>query len=212
MKLGLISDVHGDPLALKLACGHLRVLGAEKIVCAGDVVGYGPYPDQVVEFLAKAKIEAVRGNHDRWAVERGPGEVCAFGGGTPGAATIEHLKTVPENRVVDLESRIGVIVHGSPKSDMEYLTPRSHPASVLRGYLEDLDAELLVYGHTHSPRWYRCDRGLVINPGSLVSMPVVRSSRSFALVDTSDLSARFFNVETGRPIDVPPWPEDGELI
>src|SRR5215468_1726365 len=118
-KIGIISDVHGDPLALQLAWTHLKVLGAERIICAGDVVGYGPQPDQVVAFLAKNQVEAVRGNHDRWAVERGPGEVCAFGGGTPGAATIEHLKTVPENRVIDLGSRIGVIVHGSPRSDME---------------------------------------------------------------------------------------------
>ena len=39
MKLGVISDIHGDPLALELAWSHLQILGADRIVCAGDVVG-----------------------------------------------------------------------------------------------------------------------------------------------------------------------------
>ena len=73
MKLGLISDVHGDPVALELAWAHLTVLGADRIVCAGDLVGYGPPPDRVVAFLVEHGIASVRGNHDRWALRTRPG-------------------------------------------------------------------------------------------------------------------------------------------
>src|SRR3954447_17070940 len=95
MKLGLISDIHGDPLALELAWSHLMVLGADRIVCAGDLVGYGPFPDRVVAFLAEHRIDAVRGNHDRWALQRRPGEADPFGGGTPSEATLDGLGTLP---------------------------------------------------------------------------------------------------------------------
>lgn len=83
MKLGLISDIHGDPLALELAWSHLTVMGADRIVCAGDLVGYGPYPDRVVAFLEERQVASVRGNHDRWALERGLGVPDEYGGGPP---------------------------------------------------------------------------------------------------------------------------------
>ena len=93
VKLGLISDIHGDPVALELAWAHLTVLGADRIVCAGDLVGYGPFPDRVVAFLQRARDRRrVRGNHDRWALERGPGGRDEFGGGTPIAETLEYLQ------------------------------------------------------------------------------------------------------------------------
>ena len=84
MKLGLISDIHGDPIALELAWAHLTAMRVDRIVCAGDLVGYGPFPDRVVAFLQERQIPSVRGNHDRWALQRGPGVPDEFGGGTPG--------------------------------------------------------------------------------------------------------------------------------
>ena len=53
--------------------------------------------------------------------------------------------------------------------------------------------------------WFRCAEGLVINPGSVVSMPVVETSRTFALVDLDTLEPTFHDVETGRPMDLEPW-------
>jgi predicted phosphodiesterase len=66
MRLGLVSDIHGDPVALELAWAHLITMKVDRIVCAGDLVGYGPFPDRVVAFLQERQIPSVRGNHDRW--------------------------------------------------------------------------------------------------------------------------------------------------
>lgn len=207
-KLGLISDVHADPLALELAWSHLMVFGVDAIVCAGDVVGYGPFPDRAVSFLKKHQIPAVRGNHDRWALERGPGVPDEFGGGPPSSETLEYLAALPFDRIFEVGGRVGVVVHGSPRDDMEYVNRRNFPPTVLRGWLEDLRADLLVVGHTHQPMWYRCERGLVVNPGSIISAPVVRTSRTFALVDLEDLAVSFHDVESGRVVPMEPWPED----
>jgi putative phosphoesterase len=208
VKLGLISDVHGDPLALELAWSHLIVLGADRIVCAGDLVGYGPFPDRVVAFLAERPIASVRGNHDRWALERGPGGIDEFGGGTPSVEALDYLATLPPDLIVSGDDRIAVIVHGSIRGDMEFVTRRSCPPAVLRNDLCTIGADLLVVGHTHEPMWYRCDRGLVVNPGSTVSMPVVKTSRTFALVDLAAMTVTFHDVESGEPIEVQPWADD----
>ncbi len=126
MKLGLISDIHGDPIALELAWSHLIVMGADRIVCAGDLVGYGRFPDRVSAFVRDRGIDAVRGNHDRWALERGPGVRDEFGGGTPSPETLEHLRSLPFDLLVADGRRVGVVVHGSPRSDMEFVN-RAHP-------------------------------------------------------------------------------------
>jgi hypothetical protein len=46
----------------------------------------------------------------------------------------------------------------------------------------------------------------VVNPGSIVSAPVVETSRSFSVVDLTARAARFFDVESGREVEIPPWP------
>ena len=64
----------------------------------------------------------------------------------------------------------------------------------------------LVVGHTHQPMWYRSpEGGLVVNPGSVVSMPVVDLSRTFAVADLANLNVTFHAVESGEPIPLAPW-------
>src|SRR3954452_1340381 len=70
MRLGLIADIHADPRALEATLRHLEALRVEEIVCAGDLVGYGAEPDAVVTMLRDRAIPCIRGNHDRWALER----------------------------------------------------------------------------------------------------------------------------------------------
>ncbi len=206
MKLGLISDVHADPVALELAWAHLTVLGADRIVCAGDIVGYGPLPDRVVEFFVQHEIATVRGNHDRWALERGPGALDPFGDSRPSAATLEFLKKTPFDLAVTCGQRVGVVVHGSPRDDMEFVTRKDHPPSVLQRWLAKLDADFLMIGHTHEPMCYRAPSGrLVINPGSVISAPRVKTSRTFALLDIESLDVTFHDVETGEAVEVQPW-------
>jgi putative phosphoesterase len=210
MKLGLVSDIHGDLVALELAWAHLTVMGADRIVCAGDLVGYGPHPDKVVAFLAEHGIDSVRGNHDRWAVERAagiPGVPSTFGGGRPSVESVEALKLLPAHRLVEDGPRIGVIAHGSPGDDMEFITRRTHPPELLDGWLREMGANLLVVGHTHKPMLYRSEHGLVINPGSVISAPVVSTSRTFALLDWEGPKVTFHDVEGGSEIEVAPWGE-----
>ena len=208
MKLGLISDIHGDLVALELAWAHLTVMGADRIACAGDLVGYGPHPDKVVAFLLEHGIDSVRGNHDRWAIERGsgvPGVPGTFGGAMPSGETVEALKLLPEHRLVEGPSKVGVIVHGSPGDDMDFVTRRTHPPELLDRWLEEMGANFLVVGHTHKPMLYRSEHGLVINPGSVISAPVVSTSRTFALLDWETMAVTFHDVEGGAEVEVRAW-------
>jgi putative phosphoesterase len=207
LKLGIVSDPHGDPTALELACSRLTDLGAERIVCAGDLTGYGPDPNGVVAIIKERQITTVRGNHDRWAIERELGSPDTFGGGQPGEEALQYLRELEPHAVIAAAEKVAVIVHGSPYSDMDYVIHRTHPPHVLRRYLEVVKADFLIVGHTHEPMWFRCKLGLVINPGSTITAPVVRSSRSFALLATDAMDVRFYEVDSGRRLELRPWYE-----
>ena len=209
MRLGIVSDIHGDAVALELAWAHLTVLGAERIVCAGDLVGYGPHPDRVVAFVREHRIDCVRGNHDRWAVERRagiPGTPSTFGGGAISEEAGDFLAALPADLILDDGAgRVGVVVHGSPGDDMDFVTRKTHPTHLLDGWLAKMNADLLIVGHTHKPMWYLGSRGLVINPGAVISAPVVSTSRTFALLDWAARAVTFHDVESGEPKEVKPW-------
>jgi putative phosphoesterase len=181
-------------------------MGVARVICAGDLVGYGPRPDAVVRFLRERQIASARGNHDRWALERRPGVADDFGGGTPSLQTLEYLASLPPSLVFEAGKWIGVVVHGSPSSDMEFVSRGSHPPSLLARYLDDLTCDMLVVGHTHQPMWYRNSRGgLVVNPGSLVSSAKIDSSRTFAVVDLGRLEVTFHELDTGGTLPLDPW-------
>ena len=64
MKYAIISDVHANPKALERVLEDSARYGAEKIVCAGDVVGYGPDPVVAIGTLRDRGVTVVMGNHD----------------------------------------------------------------------------------------------------------------------------------------------------
>ncbi len=68
MKLGLVSDVHSNQEALRAVLDELDRRGAEKIVCLGDIVGYGPEPDECVALVRERAAWSLLGNHDAMAV------------------------------------------------------------------------------------------------------------------------------------------------
>jgi putative phosphoesterase len=208
MKLGLISDIHGDLVALELAWAHLTVMGVDRIVCAGDLVGYGPHPDKVVSFLKEHGIDAVRGNHDRWAIERADGLAgvpSTFGGGLPSKDSVALLRVLPAYRLIENGSKVGVITHAAPGDDMEFVTRSTHSPQLLDGWLRKMGATLLVNGHTHKPMLARSAAGIVINPGSVVSAPVVSTSRTFAVLDWETEEVTFHDVESGERVEVREW-------
>ncbi|MDY7082373.1 MAG: YfcE family phosphodiesterase, partial [Halobacteria archaeon] len=164
MEIGLISDVHGNAPALRKVLSHMP--DVEKIIHAGDVVGYNPYPSEVIEIFEERGIQSIQGNHDR-AV----GGNTAFGfNSLAGRAVewtrenlsteeIEYVHTLPtEDDFFD--GRVHV-AHGAPGAPDRYTYPREFSPTLLS------DEDVLVLGHTHVQGKRRFDEGAIVNPGSV---------------------------------------------
>jgi putative phosphoesterase len=211
MRLGLIADIHADPRALEAALRHLEALGVDQVLCAGDLVGYGSQPDAVASILRDRAIPCVRGNHDRWALERR--QVIGPRGWRPAKLrdeTWELLASLPFSRRIELPGRSLAVFHGSPADDTEYVSPYRAIPEALERFWSEGDCGVVVLGHTHLPMIDRGPRGTIINPGSVLGVPGVQTSYSFAVVEPETLDVRIFEVRTGREIRRDPlyWPGD----
>jgi putative phosphoesterase len=195
MLLAFISDIHGNLPALESAFADAKKRGASRFFCAGDMTGYGPFPDEVCQFLQKHHIPAITGNYDQKviAVIR-HGSIVAQDMKEKKQRillwTVEHLSRETQNYLSQLpesmESQLSsgqkiLVVHGSPVSPDDALYP-SVTSSGLAVKLGDARPDILVCGHTHIPFVKRVSRILVVNCGS-AGHPVDGDPRpSYALV------------------------------
>lgn len=189
MRLALISDVHSNLPALEVVLEAVGDSGAELVLNAGDVVGYNPFPNDVVRLLESRGVQSIQGNHDRAALS---GDVSWFNRYAARAIdwTRSHLDTPSERALAGLPIELDTnlagtslrLVHGSPADPDEYVFPHQADASLL----QLAGTSVLVMGHTHVPFQRETKAGLLLNPGS-VGQPRDGDPRaSWALLDLPD--------------------------
>lgn len=183
MKVGLISDIHSNTVALEAVLEDMPPV--DELLCAGDVVGYNPWPAACVDELRDREVPTVMGNHDAAVVEG-----SATGFNRLARAGVEHArKRLDDDQLAWLESlpverlacdgRIKV-VHGHPDDPKRY-TRYTRPSEFSPRLLDEED--VLVLGHTHVQGVEQYAEGIVVNPGS-VGQPRDGDPRAgYAVVD-----------------------------
>lgn len=195
--VAVITDIHANLPALHAALRRIDQLGIERVYCGGDLVGYGPHPDEVCALIQERGIPTIHGNYD-YAIARDLDDCgCAYItphdrelGQRSVAWTLEHTgrrsKDFMRELPFDLRFSVGGtsvhLVHGSPRKVNEYLF-EDKPASLYERLAAAEEADVLVFGHTHKP-WDR-EYGAVrfVNCGS-VGKPKDGDPRgAFAILD-----------------------------
>ena len=192
MRVGVISDVHANRVALEAVLSDMPAV--DGLVCAGDVVGYNPWPADCIETLRDRDVPAVMGNHDRAVVTK-----TGFGGNSMADAGVryaedvlsdghvEWLRGLPTDRTC-FDGRLK-LVHGHPDDPDRYTYPGLFSSRLLD------DEDVLVMGHTHVQAHERYDEGVVMNPGS-VGQPRDGDPRAaYAVVDLDSLVVEERRVE-----------------
>jgi len=180
-EIAVITDIHANLPALQAALARIDELGIESVYCGGDLVGYGPHPNEVVALVAERDIPAIYGNYD-YAIARDL-EDCGCAYITPhdrelGQGSVEWTLAHTDRRSkewmrelpFDLRFDVGAtsvhLVHGSPRKVNEYLF-EDKPARLYERLAAAEDAGVMVFGHTHKP-WVRSYGGvLFVNCGSV---------------------------------------------
>jgi len=185
MRVGLISDIHANLVALEAVLEDMP--DVEEVICAGDVVGYNPWPGECVDRVREVCSVCVQGNHDRLVEtpER-------YAHNEMAGAGLEHAKSQLDTDQRDWLDRLPARTtfaedryllahsHPDPARTDEYVFPRGF--SRMRPYLDDYDG--LVLGHIHRQHSAVIDGKVVVNPGS-VGQPRDRDpDAAYAVLDT----------------------------
>jgi putative phosphoesterase len=193
MKLGIISDIHGDVYRLKQALAVLEANDVHKIVCAGDIVQGISRADEVVKIITEKHIECVRGNHDRWYFEFDKDR-------DQSDSTSQFLLSLPQTRKLTLNEMRILIAHGTPWNDAEIVTADtlSHHADRFAAELAS-QYDLLILGHTHRPMLVRLGNLQIINPGSICKI-YPNDSATCAVYALREQTLTIYEVKTGNVI------------
>jgi putative phosphoesterase len=175
----LIGDVHGNLPALEAVLEHAHQHGVEAIWNVGDFVGYGPFPDDVVRRLQEAQAISIVGNYDlkvlqfkkkrkKWRKKKQIDKFLGFQWAAHHLSqeSLKYLRSLPENRQVQVEGLRFLLTHGSPVSNKEHLSPDT-PVARLRELAEVVDADVVVCGHSHRAFLRQVARTRFVNPGSV---------------------------------------------
>ena len=221
MRYLVLSDIHSNLAAFEAVLADAGQF--DKIWCLGDVIGYGPQPNECIERLKSLPHICVAGNHDWAAIGKldisnfnpAARQACLWTGKELTPQNAEYLRNLP-TRLVQGEF---TLVHGSPREPIwEYVL---HPWAALASFAH-FDTRFSLLGHTHVPLIFQepqgpnrlpqssppepgipislGDRRLIINPGA-VGQPRDGDPRaSFLILDTEEATLEYHRVP--YPIEV----------
>ncbi len=203
-RVAVITDVHANLPALEAVLEAIESTDVDTVYCGGDLVGYGPHPNEVCRLIETRGIPAIYGNYD-YAIGRDLEDCgCAYRdqrdrelGERSVAWTLKHtdprskefMRGLPFDLRFELGEKRVRLVHGSPRKVNEYLFA-DKPARTFERIAAGADCDVLVFGHTHQP-WIR-EYGdvLFVNCGSVGKPKDGDPRASFALLQLDDGEVR----------------------
>ena len=201
--LALISDIHGNGVALDAIVADVAARDVDEIVCLGDVAAGGPQPRQVIRRLRDLGCRAIRGNADGWLLDGLPAgrsettrrlhETVAWTRAQLDDHDLAYLGALPASLRCSVDGVELLCVHGSPRSDLEPLLATTSE-DALDEAIAAAKAHVLAAGHTHLQLLRRHRDTLLVNPGSVGlplgairdSAPPMPASADYAVVTVHD--------------------------
>jgi len=208
MRYAVVSDIHSNLPALEAVLEDANHVGFDQIICLGDMVGYGPNPNECIDAIFAYDNNTIAGNHDWGAI--GKAELLIFNrdardalNWTQAELTPDHLNLLTSLPTTQPLNHAILLSHGSPRKPVwEYLVETT--AAVAN--FSEFDFELALVGHTHLPLVFEykapdkiaflvpeknvplklAGRRLILNPGSVGQPRDMNPNASYAILDTDE--------------------------
>ena len=178
----IFGDIHANLPALEAVLADIEARDLSPLYCLGDLVGYGTFPNEVIEAIRQRNIPTLMGNYDQGVGNSSDDCGCAYTSKVAeelGKRSIawSNQNTTEENKLylrqltgqipLELDGLRVQLVHGSPRKINEYLF-ENRPDASLERLLDMTQANVLVCGHTHIPYHRILPSGRhVVNAGSV---------------------------------------------
>jgi len=228
MRIAVISDIHGNYLALNSVLEDIKNQNVEQIFCLGDLIGYAPDPNKIFSLIKRRNIQTILGNYDE-AVAFGKkdcgcgysDEKCQLMGKVSFDWTVKNtspdnkkwMKNLPRKLSFIINSKRILMVHGSPENISGRIEPDISDED-LNLILNKAQTDILFSGHTHWPFHKIVNRRHIINPGSVGRPKIGSPQANYAVVDFQkgcDIRFRFIDYDHesfAKEIEASPMPEN----
>jgi predicted phosphodiesterase len=152
-RYAIISDIHGNLHALQAVFSRLASFDVQGVICLGDIVGYGPYPEECVDLVVRYSTTIIQGNHDQAVVD--PDCAMVFNGAAREAVYWTrdrigplHMSELNRLKPVEYVDDIIMCVHDCPAPGP---TDYVHDKLVAAGAFRGVETPICLLGHTHVP-------------------------------------------------------------
>lgn len=189
MKIAVISDIHANVYALIRLLEDIDDEKVDTVICLGDLVGYGPHPNEVISMIRRRHILCIKGNYDASVVDNKYSyirETYINSFSLPWTVTELReenrifLENLPSTLTLNVADKNILFVHGSPNKINEYLL--SDNDSTIN-VMNSLDADVLICGHTHIPGIKEFGNKVYINSGSVGKPKIGRPNITYCILN-----------------------------
>ena len=178
MKIGILSDIHAEPKALRRVLGDMP--SVDRVLCAGDAVSEYQFCAETVQLLQHVNAQCIQGNHEMVLFSGRNAAYLTKCQAEFAPALLDILATAPVSLALEVAGARLLMVHASPwKPFEEYIFPRSPQLP----RFAQLPYDFVILGHTHVPMVEYVDRVTVINPGSCSQPRDQDRCGSYAILD-----------------------------
>ncbi|GFZ34149.1 phosphoesterase [Clostridium zeae] len=191
MRIAVISDIHSNLYALIRVIEDIDTQNVDTVICLGDLVGYGPQPNEVIAMVKRRGFLCIKGNYDTSVVDNGftyirDTNINSFS--LPWtveelrASNKYYLENLPDSISLKIDNRKILFVHGSPNKIDEYLYENNPDLDTI---VDEIDEDILVCAHTHMPMVKQLKNKMIINGGSVGKPKNGSPDSTYAIIDIS---------------------------
>jgi predicted phosphodiesterase len=214
--IGILSDIHGNHIALEAVLSQLASKSVENIVILGDVAA-GTAPHQVLARVRSLGCPVVMGNTDAWLLDPQPFpnpnerqkivmDTFLWAADQLDDEEKDFIRSFQPVVETSLHPNINLLAyHGSPRSYDDVILPTT-PDDDLRAFFEGVEAVVMAGGHTHAQMLRKLDNHLIINPGSVglvavtdpqTGLPLYQPYAEYAVIDahSAGITINFHRIE-----------------
>ncbi|MFC1716152.1 metallophosphoesterase family protein [Candidatus Poribacteria bacterium] len=184
MNFGLIGDIHANLPALEAVLVELDSYGVDRIFDVGDLVSYGPFPNEVIHLVQERGIVPIQGNRDRDVYDFHQAEALPRNNGGKlsraqmkslsygwtysklTAGELHYLRSLPERLSVCIDSHRLLMVHSTVRPKIPPLRPDT-PESEFQKVALEVAEDIIAFGHTHASFVREVAGKLFVNTGSV---------------------------------------------
>ena len=199
MKFAVLSDIHGNMIALRAVLEDMSQFNIDRVLCLGDLAMAGPEPNKTIDFVRTQDWTVIQGNTDEMIAKFSDDVYNSVKQGAPIMANAlkldvkeislenkNYLKNLPINKCIEIDGLKILLVHGSPRRNNENIFPNMDMI-IIEEIFRDVDADVVFCGHTHIPCGYQTNSKVtIVNDGSVGRPFTEKPKACYVIADIID--------------------------